>query len=833
MKTKRLFAVAVVLFLAAGFVIRLGQLHGKAQRSSSESQLARAFDETEDAKLFRMLLDEKLIDPVCENGRLDMVSSDHVLAKRAERALRTGEVSFDETELDRQEELVEKLYRSKPGQAIRRELEIWNRSLDLAAVRDNRPRPSGETSSLWTAHESGESGEPNWMFPRTGSDVPESLGYVNGNAVISGFGDWLAAYSRSDTSVFRTRVVLEKPFELIVQVIGTGMRFDPPIQEEQISERPDPNWRPDRENGTDAGVRPEPVARTIRIPLSKGAHDLCLAASPAHLNDPAPEGKRIRFDRKTGKFDWVSSPPGGKPREPVPVRIFTADNVLLCDETGVPTRECRELGLSALVGFRSKTRLALFSLLSRGRFPDSRDDAQDVFLTIDSRIQRAALGALEKGMSENAASGEENPDDPRRGAVAAVDPDTGAILAAASLPGLPPDLENVNEWDLVSIPKAYPAANPLYVGAWQGMDRHSAPGSTFKPVVAMAAMDAMADRADRAENEGEIATFLRGFSRSSLERRSGLTLDCKAYAFDEQRCVAPGNDNPPKIHNFKFNGFYSTPGGSYPKNGANGWGDEFGLRQAIRDSINVWFVRLGLLIDGEAARSRRIGEGEKGRDESASPFRLVRAARKFGFGGPPLDLAASPPAGMLPHRLSGDVLFAQTGRLGLEKAAPDMRTKVLAQNAIGQAVFATPLQMALVAAAAKNGSPVSPGLFRDANRGPSKKAHGLDLLREGMKAVPVNGTAKRAFQAVSFKNAVFGKTGTASVGKIEGKTGIEKYNTAWFIGWYDAEKDASISRSVAFACMIDRSNKGGGGAAAPVIADMLQRLAGRGKEKSP
>jgi len=89
----------------------------------------------------------------------------------------------------------------------------------------------------------------------------------------------------------------------------------------------------------------------------------------------------------------------------------------------------------------------------------------DLVLTIDSAVQRAAVQAL----------------DGARGAVVALDPRTGAVLALASAPGFDP----------ASIDAAWPVLSrdpgaPLLDRATSG---EYAPGSSFKPIVLAAALE--------------------------------------------------------------------------------------------------------------------------------------------------------------------------------------------------------------------------------------------------------------------------------------------------------------------------------------------------------
>lgn len=112
---------------------------------------------------------------------------------------------------------------------------------------------------------------------------------------------------------------------------------------------------------------------------------------------------------------------------------------------------------------------------------------KSVFLTIDSRIQKAANDALKKYVQ--AARGIAH--DCKAGAVVALDVRDFSILAAASYPGY--DLEKyVNDrsyYQEISKDSTIPLFNRAFNGSF-------APGSTFKPIVAIGALEekAMTDK---------------------------------------------------------------------------------------------------------------------------------------------------------------------------------------------------------------------------------------------------------------------------------------------------------------------------------------------------
>ncbi len=104
---------------------------------------------------------------------------------------------------------------------------------------------------------------------------------------------------------------------------------------------------------------------------------------------------------------------------------------------------------------------------------------QDVYLTIDIDLQIAAEEALKENiLSIQSTYGRE---DCQSGAIVAMDPDNGEILALASYPTY--DLVTYNrDYNTLASDEARPLLNRALSGVY-------APGSTFKPLVAVAALN--------------------------------------------------------------------------------------------------------------------------------------------------------------------------------------------------------------------------------------------------------------------------------------------------------------------------------------------------------
>lgn len=317
-------------------------------------------------------------------------------------------------------------------------------------------------------------------------------------------------------------------------------------------------------------------------------------------------------------------------------------------------------------------------------------------LTLDLDVQRAAEDALAGAA----------------GAIVVLDPSDGAVLALASLPGFDPNLFSPSispaEWARLQGDPATPLLNRATAGAYP-------PGSTFKPLVAIAALQS-----------GRLAP--------------STIFSCPGY-------LALGTARFRCWDTF----------GHGPLN----------LSQAIRHSCNVYFFHAGM---------------------AAGPEAIAEAARAAGLGqksGIDLD-----------HEVAGLVPDPAWKRRARRDAWRDGDT---CNFSIGQGpIEATPLQMAVVAAAFANGGRrVTPHLLL-ASRAPGAADFvearppppaplgwppaAIWLVASGMRDVVMaeDGTGRRMRVAGI---SLAGKTGTAEYGpKAEGK------KRGWMIAWGPCEQ---------------------------------------------
>ncbi|MGD9890677.1 MAG: peptidoglycan D,D-transpeptidase FtsI family protein [Dehalococcoidia bacterium] len=340
--------------------------------------------------------------------------------------------------------------------------------------------------------------------------------------------------------------------------------------------------------------------------------------------------------------------------------------------------------------------------LTRERLPGN-----DLVLTIDTRVQQAAAEALGD----------------RPGAVVAIDPRTGAVLAMVSSPGFDPaTIEETGE-ALLTDPDA-----PLINRATQGQ---YAPGSIFKSVTAVAALE-------------------------SGEFRPESTFRCPSGVVVQGFVIACAGV-PPNVREYDFAHAYA-------------W------------SVNANFAEIGLKVGAPT---------------------LVAQARRFGFEEEiPFDLPVTPSRLLQPGKAFNDVLLATT--------------------AFGQGeLAATPLQMALVAAAVANdGTIMQPYLVQQVKdpAGEILQDKRPRRWREVMRSETA--ATLRRFMTTAVQEgfgggaaipgvAVGGKTGTA-----ENAPGEPPH--AWFTGIAPVEDPA-----VAVAVVVENAGQGSA-VAAPIAGAVMQ-----------
>jgi cell division protein FtsI/penicillin-binding protein 2 len=810
MRLRYIAYLMIACLAVSGMAFRLRELQTRLIPHPGAKTAPRV--QTEDHELFNQLKDAGLLTSG-PNDRLELPSRDYA------RILRFRGSAMPLETLEHHEKLIQALYGSPAGSVIQTQAELWNESRYMAAVRDDRAGPDENQADSWRVF---DSQHPEWEYHRTGARVPVDFGYVNQGELRPGFTDWKAAYG-SETVEFRSVIETSAPRDICIQVIGM------PVPPYPRGIQPQPCYSP---RASKERMEKPADAYVFRLKLNPGPNPFRIKADPIPNQETRMDGVSIR--KTQDGFEWIGTGPPRRPSGRKPPAILTADEILLTDERGNPTPECRTLGLSPLTGFGKHTPYGLWAILANSLLPDTLNEVR---LTIDARFQSPAQELLDNWIANLFPGEHENPSlaeyaRDRRAAVVILNLNTGAILAAAGYPRPPVGL---HPWDAAAFAKIYPSQNPVQVRAWKGMNRHSAPGSTFKPVIALAAIDA-------APGNPKVEALLRGFPAASFERSSGLTLNCMAYDPESGQCTAPGRPDPvhpAKIHNYGDGG-RTRLGDSFKKGD-----DRLGLVQAVRDSVNVWFVHLAMVTDGPAAQA--YDRKKRGRAKIPLPdFRIAQKSAELGFDSGKIDLApVIPPEVRLWRSVSGegDALTAHAGKLDLTNTDLEVnRVQVLAQNAIGHSVVATPLQMARTAAAISKQHLVHPFLIQGWGSAPVPfpiPEPYWTWLRNGMNAVPdAQGTAGKAFSDFPDRKKVYAKTGTANVAgeseDDEDEASQKNYFTTWFIGTYEPEGQSETRPPIAFACMVThaygRDRNTGGRVSAPIISDILKRCYGEDKK---
>ncbi|WP_427925328.1 penicillin-binding transpeptidase domain-containing protein [Streptomyces sp. cg40] len=353
----------------------------------------------------------------------------------------------------------------------------------------------------------------------------------------------------------------------------------------------------------------------------------------------------------------------------------------------------------------------------------------NVVTTLDPAAQKAAYDGLGT----------------RTGAVAAIEPSTGRVLALVSTPSYDPGALSGNgrtanrSWARLNADPDKPMLN-------RAVRQTYPPGSTFKVVTAAAALDA------------------------------GVVTDLDAATRSPDPFTLPGTSTT--LTN-EGDGCADAP-----------------LRSAFEWSCNTVFAKLGVDVGVRNMRG---------------------TAEAFGFN----DTGVRIPFAVSPSTFDTSVDRAQ-----------------LALSSIGQYnTRATPLQMAMVAAAVANGGQVrQPYLVeRTTRRGgetvstagssrPVRQAmHPATAvqMRELMEDVVTEGTGTNAAIPGA---TVGGKTGTAQHGI--GNSGTPY---AWFVSWAQGERDMEPKVAVAVVvedASADRSDISGGGDAAPIAKAVMEAVLG-------
>lgn len=358
----------------------------------------------------------------------------------------------------------------------------------------------------------------------------------------------------------------------------------------------------------------------------------------------------------------------------------------------------------------------------------------NVNLTINPAAQKAAFDGL-RALGPDV-----------RGAVVALEPTTGKILAMVSNPTYDPN--NLSSHDFSAVATAY---NRLVSGGADSPMNNKAieevlpPGSTFKLVTAAAALES-------------------GKYRPNTLVPGGAVLDLPQTTSDLTN-----------------------------ENGGSCGASRVTLQRALEVSCNVAFGSIGMRLGGDALREQ---------------------AEKFGFG-------------QRYFRELDDSLTRQE----LSRFPDELNEPQTAQSAIGQYdVAATPLQMAMVAAAiANDGKVMQPYLVDEIQ---SRDLEVLDKTepRELSRAMSAANAARLTQMMVGVVDNGTGSSARIDGVPVAGKTGTAQSAAnrnpyAWFVSFAPAAGDPQVAVAVLVQdAGVDRNSISGNGLAAPIARAVMQAV---------
>ena len=566
------------------------------------------------------------------------------------------------------------------------------------------------------------------------------------------------------------------------------------------------------------------VALLMEFKLNAGAKQLTVKLQPQ-------QGKRLvklyksEFRHivlnKQGKLSWRDMKNQKSEKRLMDIAISDRNGQALWQE-GKLTEEAKFAELSSLVGVNKLHTSSLVDMLSR-----SNHDQVDAKITLDLRMQRLAQQALEQGVKKvsSAFKGKDHYQQQRKAALIVMDAENGEILAMAGYPTFP----KWDRWqDVLGFNAMRTAQSPLRVQAIQQLgNKHNRPGSTFKLLTSLLLEQ-------EAETNPTIATLLKGvgvdeFNRLGSENGYSFTAESGCYpAFPlSTYCLWNGDasvkniSNKPVVNNF---GFISTGVHETPKR-QMGKESIYGLEQALRDSLNTWYVWLYEMTDKTLLNTGDLPGVPDTRALSLGAMDQVRPMNKL------MRLAGFEEA----LDLSGGLLaddYKWRGLDVLRSSKAQMDTVIDRHNlrimSIGLRSYVTPLNMALVSASIASEKWVRPTLLAELNQQSAEVDDFLplsirtDRIRKGMKRVPQDGSASLSFSGAGnawLRKSLYAKTGTAPV-----KVGKKELNTAWITGWLEAGTIPKQRHNLAFACQVTHSKSTGGSSCGPIVQTFFSAL---------
>ncbi|MBL8662337.1 MAG: hypothetical protein JNM29_05895 [Candidatus Odyssella sp.] len=776
--------VAVAIF--ALIYWRMGDLTGRYQNKAGDAEAA--LQSYEDSTLFINLVRANLIVPRESDSGLDMAPPDYVLIKRAGGATKDDDdEGISEGE---QETLLKALYDSAAGTIVRTQVNLWNGTRRMAAVRDDRAvAQEAANRVLWKA--ASEGGIPK---PLTNL-VPESFGFVNKDQIPKGMSDWVAVAGARETErlVFSTNTGSYSG-ALHVQVIGRPVKVPPGARVDRRSydffgEKGELKWACKtvaeaavvtmnvREN-TPLEITVEPAANcspsVFGLAISMAGEDLAGRPRQRPKRKKGPRAKdKDPGVITTGTIEWTynwrpvarATPTASRADKLFVVR--TADGVALTDPNGkgTPTQAANEMGLISLLGYSRADSMSIIGLLSGSKLPGGNTE---VTLTIDSRVQRIVQSTLTHHLTRiidgnrGGRGGQGRFFHERRASITLLDVDTGAVVAIGGWPLVP---LGARPWDYVSYQITNPTKDPTMIASWQLLTIDNTPGSTWKTFTALTTALEASDAASRPDEA--LGQMILGMDPATWQRRLGIPMGATTVQIPGSTTRSISNIGGAATHT---SGPLRNPICTDTGQGVNA--TTLTVALALKHSFNVFFARMAMLLEerhvNEWLRSlpKNPRTGKTLNDvKQLPPTRMMVRMKQIGIDWEePINLGANLGDAHPLMRIKGkntfDKLFVRppltaiTSNVNLMRDnppsayLPDYMHRI-ALNGIGQAWSVSTMHVALGSATIAKGARVRPYLIAGWGRerlGPPKTPPGesdninirpdlLAAIRLGMKAV--------------------------------------------------------------------------------------------------
>ena len=402
---------------------------------------------------------------------------------------------------------------------------------------------------------------------------------------------------------------------------------------------------------------------------------------------------------------------------------------------------------------------AMGRITSEREFSQLPEPGDNIRLTIDAELQRAAEEALAYGIRLARDQGEWAADG---GALVAMDPHTGEILALASNPTFDPSIYvgTVKEKDLKELahPRAnFPTLNRAVAGVYP-------PASTFKPFTALAALqegmlrpDELIQCSPSMEIDGQTFANWDPYKDEPMQLTTALANSCDTYFYDVALRFYERPDSPFQrwLRNMGFGGFTGIDIGP----------EEAGLVPTPAWRRKTFETEIDKIWTSGDSVQLSIGQG----DMLVTPLQMTRAYAMIANGGQLVE----------PH---------------IVKSVEEPRNE-------GEA----PVVL----------RPYTPKPPQDIGLDP----YALRIVQQGLYEAThaTYGTAQSVFGA--FPIRIAGKTGTAEkFVRLPGFQGLR--DQSWFCGYGPYEKPEIV------ACALIENGGHGGEAAAPVTLKVFEEYFG-------